>query len=161
MPKDLAALEPRYELVEAASRFFPGGRVTKDTLKHQIRKGRLRAEIIANRYFVTETDLLALCRACEHNGPAQPATPDIASDVPVASMADTWPRLMRAERAAAYLDEKSVEAFRRAVGTLGTLYPPPIKVPGKGERWLKEALDHAIDKLRNRSQAVRDIADQL
>ena len=41
-------------------------------------------------------------------------------------------------RAAADVDEKSVDAFCRAVGTL---YPRPIKVPGKGERWLKEALD--------------------
>jgi len=55
-----------------------------------------------------------------------------------------WPRLMRAEHAAAYVDEKSVDTFRRAVGTL---YPHPIKVPGKGERWLKETLDQAIDKI--------------
>ena len=57
---------------------------------------------------------------------------------------DGWPRLMRAEHAAAYVGEKSVDTFRRAIGTL---YPPPIKVPGKGERWLKEKLDQAIDKL--------------
>jgi hypothetical protein len=57
---------------------------------------------------------------------------------------DSWPRLMRAEHAAAYCGEKSVDTFRRAVGTL---YPRPIKVPGKGERWLKDQLDQAIDKL--------------
>jgi hypothetical protein len=69
-----------------------------------------------------------------------------------------WPRLMRAKTAAAYLDEKSEESFRRAVGTL---YPRPIKVAGKGERWRKEALDQAIDKLTNRSPRVRDVADLL
>src|SRR5436189_5282981 len=56
----------------------------------------------------------------------------------------SWPRLMRAEKAAAYVDERSVEAFRRAVGTL---YPAPLNVPGKGDRWLKDALDEAIDRI--------------
>jgi predicted DNA-binding transcriptional regulator AlpA len=69
-----------------------------------------------------------------------------------------WPRLMRAECAAAYVGERSADAFRRAVGTL---YPQPIKVSGKGERWLKEALDQAIDRLKSPPQRVRDIADQL
>jgi hypothetical protein len=65
---------------------------------------------------------------------------------------------MRAKTAAAYLDEKSEGAFRRAVGTL---YPHPIKVAGKGERWLKELLDQAIDKLTAKSPRVRDVADLL
>lgn len=68
-----------------------------------------------------------------------------------------WPRLMRAKRAAAYVDERSVEAFRRGIPKL---YPAPIKVPGKGERWLKEALDTAIDRLTGKTR-VTDIADQL
>ena len=68
-----------------------------------------------------------------------------------------WPRLMRAESAARYVDEKSVDAFRRAVGTL---YPKPIRVSGKGERWLKDALDEAIDKISGKTH-VSDIADQL
>jgi hypothetical protein len=33
---------------------------------------------------------------------------------------DSWPRLMRAKTAARYLDERSVESFRR---TVGTIYP--------------------------------------
>jgi hypothetical protein len=41
---------------------------------------------------------------------------------------------MRAETAAAYVDERSVEAFRRAVGTL---YPKPVIISGKGGRWLR------------------------
>ena len=44
---------------------------------------------------------------------------------------DPWPRLMRAETAARYVDERSVQAFRRSVGKL---YPRPIKLSGKGER---------------------------
>jgi hypothetical protein len=63
---------------------------------------------------------------------------------PEPSTIHAWPRLMRAEHAAAYCGEKSVCTFRRAIGTL---YPRPIKVPGKGERWLREALDQAIDWL--------------
>ena len=69
----------------------------------------------------------------------------------------SWPRLMRADKAAAYVDERSVETFRRAVGTL---YPTPIKVSGKGDRWLKEALDVAIDRLSGKTR-IADIADQL
>jgi hypothetical protein len=68
-----------------------------------------------------------------------------------------WPRLMRDDTAALYLDEKSVKSFRRGIGTL---YPKPVKVPGKGERWLKEALDRAIDQLTGKCR-VTDIADQL
>ncbi len=58
-----------------------------------------------------------------------------------------WPALMRAATAAAYVDELSVEAFRRAVGRL---YPLPIKVEGKGERWLRSDIDEAIERLAGR-----------
>ncbi len=75
-----------------------------------------------------------------------------------ASNSGPWPRLMRAETAAAYVDEKSVETFRRGVGTL---YPLPKKVRGKGDRWLKEAMDQAIDRLGGRPEAIRDAADVL
>ena len=46
----------------------------------------------------------------------------------------SWPRLMRARTAAAYCDERSVEAFLRSVGSI---YPEPVKVAGKGGRWLR------------------------
>jgi hypothetical protein len=65
---------------------------------------------------------------------------------------------MRAETAAAYVDEKSVETFRRAVGKI---YPLPEKVPGKGDRWVKDAIDQAIDRLRGGVKAIRDAADVL
>ena len=69
-----------------------------------------------------------------------------------------WPRLMRAETAARYVDEKSVETFRRAVGTI---WPLPEKVPGKGDRWVKDAIDQAIDRLRGHVEEIRDAADVL
>jgi|KBSMisStaDraftv2_1062788.scaffolds.fasta_scaffold5387262_1 hypothetical protein len=70
---------------------------------------------------------------------------------------DGWPRLMRVEQAAAYVGEKSVDTFRRAVGTH---YPRPIKVPGKGERWLREKLDQAIDKLSGKDND-RPLSERL
>lgn len=69
-----------------------------------------------------------------------------------------WPRLMRATTAAAYVDERSVDAFRRAVGTM---WPEPLKLPGKGERWLKEDLDAAIDRATRRPSHIKDAADVL
>lgn len=63
---------------------------------------------------------------------------------------------MTASTAAAYCDERSPYAFRRAVGRL---WPRPIRIPGKGERWLKEDLDQAIDRLTQ--QGIRDAADVL
>lgn len=71
---------------------------------------------------------------------------------------ERWPRLMTARTAAAYCDECSAHSFRRAVGRL---WPYPVKVPGKGERWLKEDLDAAIDRATQRLSSVRDAADVL
>ena len=70
----------------------------------------------------------------------------------------SWPRLMRSETAAAYVDEKSVQAFRRGVGTV---WPTPVKVAGKGDRWLRENLDQAIERLTGANGKIRDIADVL
>ena len=69
-----------------------------------------------------------------------------------------WPRLMRAETAAAYVDEKSVDAFRRGVGTL---WPNPKKVAGKGDRWLRDDLDRAIEQIATPHGTLRDAADVL
>jgi hypothetical protein len=51
---------------------------------------------------------------------------------------------MSARTAAAYCDERSVDAFRRGVGRI---WPRPIKVSGKGLRWLRDDLDLAIERL--------------
>jgi hypothetical protein len=69
-----------------------------------------------------------------------------------------WPRLMTARTAAAYCDERSPYSFRRAVGRL---WPRPVKVPGKGERWLKETLDQAIDKLNGKEDDNLPLSERL
>ncbi len=71
---------------------------------------------------------------------------------------ETWPRFMRATTAAAYLDEVSIESFRRRVGSV---YPKPVNVRGRGELWLREQLDESIDKLSAHADKIRDIADVL
>ena len=70
----------------------------------------------------------------------------------------SWPRLMRAETAARYVDERSVRAFRRAVGTL---YPIPVNVKGKGARWLRDDLDHALARLKGQPSQIFDAASVL
>ena len=69
-----------------------------------------------------------------------------------------WPRLMRADTAAAYVDEKSVETFRRRVGSV---YPRPINVSGRGEVWLKDQLDAAILYLQGETADAPDAANLL
>ena len=74
-----------------------------------------------------------------------------------------WPRQMRAETAAAYVDERSVTAFLQACAKPGEdldttpncrgrekLYPAPRMIMGKGHRWLIEDLDAALDKIHGR-----------
>jgi len=70
----------------------------------------------------------------------------------------TWPILMRATTAAAYVDEVSVESFRRRVGKL---YPRPVEIRGRGELWLRDDLDRSIDELSSRVERIRDAADVL
>lgn len=57
----------------------------------------------------------------------------------------SWPRLMRAETAAAYVDEVSVEAFLRRAGKV---YPAGRKISGRGQVWIREDLDTAIGSLK-------------
>lgn len=69
-----------------------------------------------------------------------------------------WPRLMRAETAARYVDDVSVRSFLRSVGTI---YPRPITIPGKGRRWLRDELDRSIEQLTCKSIRTVDAADLL
>lgn len=71
---------------------------------------------------------------------------------------ETWPRFMRSTTAAAYLDEVSVESFRRRVGQI---YPKPVNIRGRGELWLRDDLDKSIDQLSAHVDRIRDIADVL
>jgi hypothetical protein len=77
---------------------------------------------------------------------------------PTHTPGETWPRLMRAKTAAAYVDETSVDSFLRGVGAM---YPHPINVSGKGKRWLREDLDRTIDRLTGRTANIQDAADVL
>lgn len=70
---------------------------------------------------------------------------------------DTWPRLMPAAVAAVSCGERSVASFRRSIGTL---WPKPRLLPRKGERWLREDLDLAIDRLTD-PNGFGDLADVL
>ena len=65
---------------------------------------------------------------------------------------------MRAETAAAFCDERSVDAFLRSVGNL---YPRAYKVPGKGDRWSREELEIALKRLRGETVDIEDAADVL
>jgi hypothetical protein len=65
---------------------------------------------------------------------------------------------MRAETAAAYVDEKSVDTFLRRVGSV---YPHPVNVPGRGDLWLKELLDGVVAKLRGETASSEDAAGLL
>lgn len=61
--------------------------------------------------------------------------------------------------AAGYLDEASVESFRRKAGRI---YPDPIKVEGVGDRWRKVDLDRWINvgnEAETQEEAVLDGAD--
>jgi len=74
------------------------------------------------------------------------------------SMGEAWPRLMRAETAARYVDETSVQAFRRRVGTL---WPLPISGKGQRQKWDREDLDAAVARLKGQSTQIFDAATVL
>lgn len=57
-------LPTHYSLAEAAARFFAGGKVTSRSLYTEIRKGRLRAALVAGKYVITEDDIRAMIEAC-------------------------------------------------------------------------------------------------
>jgi hypothetical protein len=66
---------------------------------------------------------------------------------------------MRAETAAAYVDEASVEGFLRKVGKT---YPHPWTGRGERRKWHIEDLDRAADlKLRGHGAVVPSLAEDL
>ena len=70
----------------------------------------------------------------------------------------SWPRLLRAEQAAAFLGEKSVRAFRRRVGKI---YSLPTRVPGRGDVWDREDLEQDAARLMGNVETIQDAADVL
>lgn len=69
-----------------------------------------------------------------------------------------WPRLMCAATAARYLDEPSVQTFRRRVGSV---YPGPITGKGTRQKWDRDDLDQAIALMRGQPQMLLDAANVL
>ena len=69
----------------------------------------------------------------------------------------SWPRLMRAETAAAYVDEVSVEAFLRRTGKV---YPAARKISGRGKVWAREDLDRAIASIKG-ERSAQSLAEDL
>lgn len=69
----------------------------------------------------------------------------------------TWPRLMRAPTAAAYVDERSVDAFLRRVGTV---YPHGRNRGSREAVWDREDLDAAVERLKGERRA-ESLADDL
>lgn len=67
-----------------------------------------------------------------------------------------WPALMADRTAAAYCDEPTVEAFRARVGSV---YPRPIVIEGRGATWTRKALDAAIERLQGVAGAESLAAD--
>ena len=76
----------------------------------------------------------------------------MSGDVETGQDIRPWPRQMRAETAARYVDEASTSSFLRSVGTL---YPEPRMIPTKGRRWLKEDLDEALNRLHGQAADER------
>ncbi len=74
------------------------------------------------------------------------------------TIVEAWPEQMRADTAARFCDEPSVDAFRRSVGIL---YPRPYRVPGKGDRWSRGEIEAALRRLRGEQATVEDAADVL
>jgi hypothetical protein len=68
-----------------------------------------------------------------------------------------WPEMMTAATAAAYMDECSVEAFLRRVGSL---YPTARNISGRGRVWLKKDLDRTIVEIGG-EEADQDAASLL
>jgi hypothetical protein len=69
-----------------------------------------------------------------------------------------WPRYMRAATAAAYVDEVSVEAFLRKVGSV---YPTASIGVGRGAKWDKEDIDQAQAIRRGNPMPIVDAANVL
>jgi hypothetical protein len=64
---------------------------------------------------------------------------------------------MTAETAAGYMNECSVEAFLRRVGSV---YPRARNISGRGRVWLRRDLDRTIRQISG-EEAVEDAANLL
>jgi hypothetical protein len=65
---------------------------------------------------------------------------------------------MRAETAARYVDEVSVQAFRRRVGTV---WPLPVSGRGQRQKWDREDLDVSVARMKGETTQIFDAATVL
>ena len=63
-----------------------------------------------------------------------------------------WPRLMRA------VDETSVQAFRRRVGTM---WPLPVRGKKQRQKWDREDLDAVVGRIKGQPTQIFDAATVL
>ena len=70
----------------------------------------------------------------------------------------SWPAEMRASLAAAYVDEPSVGAFLRKVGTI---YPEPSVAGGVQRKWSRARLDTAISRRNGTKVECKDLTDLI
>jgi hypothetical protein len=75
----------------------------------------------------------------------------------VAIPVGAWPLEMRAERAAAYCDEPSVEAFLAKVQK--GIYPKPIRCKGSLAKWHRHRLDASIARRHGLQHDHTEIED--
>lgn len=82
---------------------------------------------------------------------------------PVHYPAGCWPLEMRAETAAAFCDEPSVEAFLSKVER--GVYPPSCREKGSMQKWHQHKLAEAIDRRHNMivmgGERVEDVAELI
>jgi hypothetical protein len=76
---------------------------------------------------------------------------------PAAYPNGAWPLEMRAETAAGYADEPSVEAFLRKVEQ--GVYPAPKRAPGCLPKWHRSKLEQAIARRHGLRFETPDLAE--
>jgi hypothetical protein len=133
-------MEPRYDLREAAARFFPGGQMIRDKLKQQIRWGRLDAEMVCGQYFVTESALLTMSRAISAMRCRRPTCENL-SLLEISSMAENIlrsahircrvdPGDVPPEKAARRMGLRLAEFEQKLPELLARGFPPPDPTTG-------------------------------
>lgn len=78
---------------------------------------------------------------------------------PVTCPHGAWPLEMRAETAAAYADEPSVDAFLTKVAK--GLYPAPRREHGTLPKWHRVKLEHAIARRHGLTSEMPKLAESV
>ncbi|MCF8475756.1 MAG: helix-turn-helix domain-containing protein [Pseudolabrys sp.] len=80
-------------LEDAAARFFRGGKVTADTLRGYVRKGKLRSYRVGKHYWTTASDIrnmLSVCRVAPNGVPlTEPSGSEAQTSAALEAMRET------------------------------------------------------------------------